>query len=282
MYEPFSRTAVVVAIDGSQAAIRAARWAVNEVAGTDAPLRLLYCSEVSPGAGYSAGRDLSAAAEETIHDVRAAVDALGHAVKVEVEVVEGLPIPALIDATEHARLLCIGNAESGNCCSSGFGSTAATLVQSAICPVAVVRSDTEVNASDDRSIVALVDGSPNDEAALTWGFAEADRRNAPLVLMTAYPTEFDLLQKDCVLREHERAMQAVLDTYATARASSYPRVHISTITAFSTFLNYLRDHAASIQLAIVGAHRTVEVCQLVGSSGAVTLSGSDFSLLVVR
>ncbi|BBY20266.1 hypothetical protein [Mycobacterium stomatepiae] len=41
MFDRYPPKSVIVGVDGSAAAIRAARWAVDEVAGTDIPLRLL-------------------------------------------------------------------------------------------------------------------------------------------------------------------------------------------------------------------------------------------------
>ena len=46
------------------------------------------------------------------------------------------------------------------------------------------------------------------------------------------------------------------------------------------FLDYLAEHAASIQLAMVGAALTGELQQLLGPAGALGLRDSDFSLLV--
>lgn len=278
MSESFSTRPVVVGIDGSHGAIRAARWAVGEVAGTDTLLRLLYCPEVGIGPNRQACHEFSDAAEQAIHATQAAVEALSPSVKIEVDVVEGLALPALIDAAQSAQLLCIGNAEPGNTYSSGFGSTAMTLMERASCPVAVVRND----FPDNRSIIALIDGSANDEAVLDWGFAEADRRGAPLMLLTAYRTEFDLLQKDNVLRDHDERMEKVLEGYVASRAPQYPGVEFETLTAFSTFLRYLHHQAEETQLAIISAHKTSEVGQIVNARGAVALSGSDFSLLAVR
>src|SRR5690349_25073626 len=114
MSEPCLPKSVVVGIDGSQAAIRAARWAVREVAGTPTPLRLLYCSELPPDANRSTRSEVVAAAEESVHDACLAIEALGQSVKVEIDVVEDHPLSALVEASRSAHLLCIGNAESGN------------------------------------------------------------------------------------------------------------------------------------------------------------------------
>jgi nucleotide-binding universal stress UspA family protein len=51
MFDRYPPKSVVVGVDGSQAAIRAARWAVDEVANTDIPLRLLYITKANPSAG---------------------------------------------------------------------------------------------------------------------------------------------------------------------------------------------------------------------------------------
>ena len=282
MFENYPPKSVVVGIDGSQAAVRAAQWAVDEVADTDTPLRLHYIRELSPSANRSETLEVLAAAEEAVHNAHVAIEAMGKPVKVEMEIVEGRPLPALIDASYSTRLLCIGNTGSGNGSDTGFGSTAAELVQSGHCSVAVVRGDHNTGLTDSRLIVAHVDGSPDDDCALEWAFEEAKRRNAPLVLMTAYRSGFDLLQKDRILYEHDRRMQAILDRYVAVRAPHYPKVHVRTITAYGTFLTYLAEHAKSIQLVIVGATQASEVRQLVGPTGAFAVRHSDFALLVAR
>ena len=48
MFDRHPRCQRLVGADPSQAAIRAARWAVDEVAGTDIPLRLLYVTKAQP------------------------------------------------------------------------------------------------------------------------------------------------------------------------------------------------------------------------------------------
>ena len=56
MFDRYPPKSVVVGVDGSQAAIRAARWAVDEVAGTDIPLRLLHITKAIPRASSSEAR----------------------------------------------------------------------------------------------------------------------------------------------------------------------------------------------------------------------------------
>ena len=128
MFENFPPKSVVVGIDGSPAAVRAARWAVDEVAHSDIPLRLLNIRELAPEANRIDRCDVLAAAEEAVYGAYAAIEAMGKPVKVEMEIIEGSPVPALIEATDSTLLLCIGNTGTGNGSSTGFGSTAVKLV----------------------------------------------------------------------------------------------------------------------------------------------------------
>jgi nucleotide-binding universal stress UspA family protein len=83
MFDSYPPNSVVVGVDGSRAAIRAARWAVGEVAGTDIPIRLLYVTNAKPGVGPREARAAIEAAEEVVHDAYSAIDAMGVPLKVE-------------------------------------------------------------------------------------------------------------------------------------------------------------------------------------------------------
>jgi nucleotide-binding universal stress UspA family protein len=282
MFEVFPPKSVMVGIDGSQAAIQAALWAVDEVAGTDIPLRLLYIRDLSPVASPGKARAAMALAEEAVYDAYNAITAKGKPVKVEMEIIKGRPVRALIEASESTPVLCIGGTGAGRSSPGGFGSTATELVRSAHCSVAVVRGPHREDPTESRCIVAHVDGSVDDDQVVEFAFEEAKRRNAPFVLMTAWKSGFDDLQNDRVIKDHERRMRATLDRYVAHWTPHYPEVDVRTIAAYNTFLNYLAEHAKTIQLVVVGATQTSEVQQLVGPAGDHALRHSDFALLVVR
>jgi nucleotide-binding universal stress UspA family protein len=282
MFEVFPPKSVVVGIDGSQAAVRAALWAVDEVAGTDIPLRLLYVREMSPTASRSETRAATVTAEKAVHDAYDAINAVGTPVKVEMEIVEGRPVPALIHASESTPLLCVGDTGSGRPSPGGFGSTAKELVNSAHCSVAVIRGDNDEERPENRWVVVHVDGSDDDDNVLEFAFGEANRRNAPLVVMKAWRSAFDDLQNDRLIRDHERRTRAMLGRHVGLCTPHYPEVHARTIAAYGTFLNYLAEHAKAIQLVVVGATHTSEVQQLIGPDADSALRHSDFALLVAR
>jgi len=280
MPDSFPPKSVVVGIDGSDAAIRAAQWAVDEVADTDTPLRLLYVRDLKPGASRAQTRAAFEAGEAAVYAAYEAVNALGKAVKVEMELAEGSPVPMLIQASRSTQLICVGDVGAGRSSPAGFGSTARELIGSAHCSVAVIRGIRDHH--DARSVVAYVVGSLDDEFAVQRGFEEADRRGAPLVLMMAWRSGLEDLQDDAALNEQERRKHAVLDHYAALWRTRYPRVTVHTVVKYGPFLNYLTDNAESVQLVVVGGTSVHELRKLVSPAADPALRHSDFTVIVAR
>ncbi len=272
MFDSYPPKSVVVGVDGSQAAIRAVRWAVDEVAGTDIPLRLLYVARTDPHAGSPASRAALAAAEDVVDAAYNAVEALGRHVKVETEVRDGEPVPTLVAESRSTGLLCVGDTGAAQHPEGWLGSTARELAQSAHCSVAIVRGARDAADTIDRGwIVACVDGSPEDVDVLEVALGEAVRRQARLRVVTEQePGEAS-----------GDGAGVTLDPHLARCLDGYPDVHVDTVALRGLFRDYLAEQAASIQLAMVGAARTAEVRQLLGPDGAPALRGSDFSLLIV-
>jgi nucleotide-binding universal stress UspA family protein len=274
MFDRYPPKSVVVGVDGSQAAIRAARWAAEEVAGTDIPLRLLYITKANPSAGPAEARAALMAAEEVVHDAYIAVDEMGKLLKVETEVRHGHPVPALIDASRSTTLLCVGDTGAAAHPDAWLGSTARELAQSGHCSVAVVRGDRyNTGAPGGGWIVALVDESPDGIDVLELAIHEARHRGAPLRVLTAAQSRSGDIEKDPGPGSGDSHLKRCMD--------NHPDVEIDTVILGGSFLDYLVEHAPSIQLVMVGAAQTSEVHQLLGAAGAQALRESDLSLLVV-
>jgi nucleotide-binding universal stress UspA family protein len=273
MFDRFPPKSVVVGVDGSQAAIRAARWAVDEVAGTDIPLRLFYVTKTNPSASPREARAALVAAEEVVHDAYSAIDETGKPLKVETEVIDGHAVPALIAASRSTTLLCVGDTGAAQHPDDWLGSTAKELAQSGHCSVVIVRGDRQdTGAMGGGWIVALVDESPDGIDVLELAIHEARHRRAPLRVLTAESRSIDI-KKDRGPVNGESHLKRCMD--------NYPEVEIDTVLLQGSFLDYLVEHAVSIQLAMVGAARAGEVQQLLGAAGALALRDTDFSLLIV-
>jgi len=97
-----------------------------------------------------------------VHEAYSAIDEMGKPMKVEMEVIDGHPVPALIDASRSTALLCVGDIGSTHHPDAWLGSTAKELAKYVHCSVAIVRGDRrDTGEMGDAWIVALVDESPD-------------------------------------------------------------------------------------------------------------------------
>ena len=135
---------IVVGIDGSQAAIQAAEWAVDEAVSREVPLRLVevIAEQVEPAPFASVGnvRMEVEYAETALRIAAAAVAAAGKPVKVETAILQGDPAAALIAESRNAEMVCVGSVGIGRFARALLGSTVAELAEAATCPVAIIRT----------------------------------------------------------------------------------------------------------------------------------------------
>lgn len=269
MFDQYPPKSVVVGIDGSQAAIRAARWAVHEVAGTDIPLCLFYVTEADTGASRSEVRAALVASEQVVHDACRAVDEMGETLKLEAQISDGKPVPALIAASRAATLLCVGDKGVAQHPDAWLGSTARELAQSSHCSVAIVRGkEDELDQSGGGCVVARVDESPDGLDVLDLAINEALQLRAPLRLVTG------------ALGENQEG-SAALNVLVERLREDYPEVEVTAEYLEGSFLEYVAAHAASIQLIMISCARADEMHQLLGADGELALRDSNCSLLIV-
>jgi nucleotide-binding universal stress UspA family protein len=132
---------IVVGVDGSEPSRHALRWAARQATFTGASLESVIAWEVSPNYGrdVSSPADLRLGAESILQ--LAVDDVLGDDPDVDVKlaVVEGHPVPVLLNAAKGASLLVVGSRGHGAYTGILLGSVSIHCVTHAICPVTVVR-----------------------------------------------------------------------------------------------------------------------------------------------
>jgi nucleotide-binding universal stress UspA family protein len=263
---------IVVGIDGSKAAIRAALWAVDEAVSRDAPLRLLCAAE---------GGDTEAAAPQaSIRHAVNAIEAAGQPVKIETEVLPGPAIGALLRASASAVMLCVGAVGLRHFQPGRVGSTAAALAISARCPVAIVRGRDEHPAAD--SIVVELDGSPDNGVLLGAAIAEARLRNAAIrAIVCRRSAPDDEGPVSVGPAEGDRRALADLDRRLARWKRRYPQLRVESLAVHGGLLGYLALRR-SVGLVVVGARNRQQVNELVGPAGSAVLQDADCSVLVVN
>jgi nucleotide-binding universal stress UspA family protein len=281
---------VVAGVDGSESALRAVRWAALEAARRRAPLRLVAAVPSAPATAQFAysgtGPDprdvlLRQARRHLAHAAQAAADAAPGSAPAQ-EVLDGFPIPRLIEESRSAQLVALGDRGLGGVTGLLVGSVAFALAAQGACPVVVVRGRTE---AADGPVIIGVDGSRVSEAALAFAFESAALRRAPLLAVHVWwdllldPVTFPSLDWDA-MAERERAELA---ERLAGWGEKYPDVAVERLVARDHPARVLAEQSERAQLLVVGSRGRGGVSGLVlGSVSHAVLHRSACPVAVVR
>jgi nucleotide-binding universal stress UspA family protein len=136
---------IVVGYDGSDGAERALRWAADEAGRRQEPLRVLCTWElpVAPGPfGLSMEHQLRDAAQHTVGSALARTREHHPGLEVHTTILPGPAAAALVDASERADLIVVGQRGHGAFAGLLLGSVSLHCTTHAACPVVVVPDPT--------------------------------------------------------------------------------------------------------------------------------------------
>jgi nucleotide-binding universal stress UspA family protein len=276
--------AVVVGVDGSRAAIRAAMWAVDEAVSRDIPLRLVYALEPGDTSHVhpddTAGR--LATAEDAVRSAVLAVESTGKPVKIEMEITQGRPTSTLVRASRSAVMVCVGAVGFNHFQRGRVGSTAATLASSAHCPVAIIRGHDGPAGRHGDGIIVEADEGPHDGVVLEAAMEVARLRKAQLTVITCWQSQFNDIHDADAVADGSRRVTAQLDRRLERWTRRYPDLAVKPVVVHGSTLDYLAKNADSVQLTVVGAGDRHLVSELVGPTGNAALGSSDCSVLIVN
>jgi len=272
MPEQFTPASIVVGIDGSRTAVRAALWAIDEAISRDVPLHLVAVAN-SPAA--------RADAELAVRAATAAVEATGRPVDLDSRVLDGEPTPILLKHSSTAAMVCVGAVGRRHFDRHRVGSTTGALVAAAHCPIAVVRGDGESAAEPRGWVVVELDETPDSAAVLQFGVAEARLRNAPLRVLGAWQSRYTDVHDSHAVADGNRLVRSQLDRRLSQWRHLYPDLDAKPVAIHGSALNYLSKHADEIQLVVVGAPNATGVGDLLGPMGLTTLNDTDCTIVVV-
>lgn len=268
------RLPIVVGIDGSEAAIRTAEWAVDEAVSREVPLRLVEVmpqeAEPAPLASVGNLRMELEYGETALHTASAAVTASGRPVKVETAVLQGDPATALIAESRDADMVCVGSTGIGRFARALLGSTAVELAEGAYCPVAIIRTQQSRPKPDSALIVVAVSDSPGNDEVVEQAIKEAQLRHAPVLALGVWRQDLGEMPYD------------ELDQRVAFWEQRYPDVHFHAVATRSGIADFLDVSDSRIQLAVIGSNDTNQVASLVGPHSHYILGHAECSVLIVR
>lgn len=179
---------VVVGMDGSVEATRAADYGAWEAKRRGVPLRLVFAYQPTPMWGpailitndYVWDRDW---ARETLIRAEKEVTGAHPDITVQSAVVAGGAAYALVEESRNASLVVLGTRASGGLVGHLSGSVAAQVAAHAHTPVVVLRPSEGTDRVDPEAngrVVVGLDGSAESQAALAFAVEEAVARGVDL------------------------------------------------------------------------------------------------------
>jgi nucleotide-binding universal stress UspA family protein len=279
--QPPADCPVVVGVDGSPSSTAALDVAATEAARWDRPLRIVYVRE-PPDRWQTVGRRSPTLVDPDLAVAEAAQRAIDRqpGLRVETQVVDGLPAAVLIEESGRAALTVVGHQGGGGFLGLAAGSVCTQLAIRGRGAVMVVRGSSGL--PDEAPVVLGIDADAPVDDAFEFGFAEAALRRVPLHAVYAW-NRAETPAADSFGRAREEAAHRLAEATASW-AERYPEVKVERLTDHS-----LEPPAAILAaslgagLVVLGLHgRTAPRRLVLGSVGDTLVQHSRCPVTIVH
>ena len=262
---------MVIAVDGSDHAERALRWAADQAALEHRRLVVVAVGETAAGA-----LDPAEAAARSWHPELTVRSALG----------AGDPREVLIDASRHAHLLVLGSRGRGAFTSVLLGSVSAAVSAEAACPVVVCRPPDERPTR--TGVVVGADGTPESLPVIEFAYRQAYLRGLPLTVLHSFFDAAAAVAQYRVARglpadgAELDELRAGLAESVSGLAEEYPGVDV-TLTLEHGFADQaLSPRHDGWDMVVVGRHPLTSLSRvLTGSLATAVVERSHATVAVV-
>ncbi|HEU5426611.1 MAG TPA: universal stress protein [Actinocrinis sp.] len=270
--EPIHHERIVVGVDASQHAARAADWAGDEAARRGVALHVVHALDSDPSSALiDSGADSSSALIDSgtgsgrVHTAGEAADQLlaetqhrilgAHpSLTVTTELAHRAAAGALVLASREAALLVVGTRGRGGFAGLPVGSVSARLAAHAHCPVVILRARGHHQTPLQEVVLGMQ--AHTAQEAILFAFTQAARAGAGVRAVHAwvpYPAHAQGYISDTDIIARNAAEQMVADL-APVR-EKFPDVHVTLSVQRGHPAAVLADASERAQLTVVGAHR---------------------------
>lgn len=277
---------IVVGIDANPASQLALRWAVDEAARRQLPVRLIG---VAPTTLTPLPADLrppsqSSEARKPLEDAVSYASARLGADNVSRSFSGGTPAGVLVDESADAEMVVVGSRRQGTLSAIMMGSVSSAVAAHAESPVIVVR--TQDDDPSGRPLVVGVDGSEVSDKAIAFAFTEARQRNVPVDLVHCWD-EMAHVDPGVWLRAPVAELRGKVNEWLVGVAddwrAKYPDVKVTEHLVDGSAGPGLIEHAKTAQLVVVGSRGHGGIAGLLlGSVSQNLLHHAPCSVAVVR
>jgi nucleotide-binding universal stress UspA family protein len=287
---------IVLGVDWSDEARKAAMWAAEEATRHNVGVRLVHAlnmSGLTSAGAFVPPADFFTTIESAGHDqlnrVRDEIHRTYPNLALEVDLQTGHPVYTLIEQSRHAGLLVVGGRKQTAVRSLLAGSTALGVAAHAHRPTAVIHGQPGRELPTSGPVVVGVDGSPASESAIAIAFEAASMRGVGLLAVHAW-TEF-VSDSEYLFargffpdwRSIEAEQREMLAERLAGWQEKYPDVTVQRVVGPEKPAPYLLSHAADTQLLVVGSRgRGGFVGMLLGSVSQKLIHQAPCPLIIAR
>ncbi|RVW06365.1 universal stress protein [Rhodococcus spongiicola] len=289
--------AIVVAVDGSEAASNAVVWASRAAAVHQRRLHIVTAVHIP--AFYYSEPYLARSFQDELRDTarsrldsaqvlaRQTAEDIG-SIDITTEQIDGRPAPTLIDLSKQAWMVVLGSHGHGEIAGLVVGSVTAAVAAHAECRVTVVRGRTlDGLPPTEGPIVVGVDGSESCKPAVGAAFEEAAIRGANLIAVNVWSDvsvqpSLGATPDDPQWSRIQTGEEVVLSERLAGWKERYPDVTVERVVARDRPVRVLSEYAEQAQLIVVGTRgRGGFRGMLLGSTSRAMLHTADCPVLIV-
>lgn len=250
--------AIVVGVDASDRSHAAVTWAISEASVGGRPVTLVHVLDKRNVPVPVLGQESDQHGWRLLTQLERELKSNAPTIEVRKELAAGAVDACLVSQSADQAALVVGRRGLGGFSRLLVGSTSLSVASHARVPVVVVPEQWQVDAHDTEPVVVGVDHRDLQPAALEFAFAEAHRRNVPLV--AAHGREVPDMDWDPATsattadaraeQDSADALERVVEPWRKA----YPEVKVSLLHGREHPLTVLLDKARPTQLLVLGRH----------------------------
>ena len=250
--------AVVVGVDASERSQAAVTWGISEAKVSSRPLTLVHVLDKRNVRVPVVGKESDQHGWRLLTHLERDLKTTTPGLEVRKELAAGAVDACLVSQSADQAVLVVGRRGLGGFSRLLVGSTSLSVASHSRVPVIVVPEHWQVEALETEPVVIGVDHRDLQPAALTFAFAEAQRRGVPLV--AAHGREVPELDWDpatATASVDERADQDSADALERVLEpwrQTHPDVAVSLLHRREHPLTVLLDQARPTQLLVLGRH----------------------------
>lgn len=254
------RGRILVAVDGSEHAARAVRWAADQAALEHRELAVVCVGEESG---------------TVVEDAVAEARLLHPDLSVTGHLVPGDPRQVLIDASTHGLMLVLGSRGRGAVKSMLLGSVSSAVSSHAACPVVVCRPTADGHTR--TGVVVGADGTPESLPVIEFAYRQASLHDLPLTVLHSFwdaaaaLAQYREARGETVVEPDLEDLRAALSESVAGLAEKYPDVPVTLTLRHGFADEALSPRHGGWDLIVVGHHAMTSLARLLTSSIATTV-----------